>query len=629
MDLYGNPIQGGDLAGGGTVDGDLDVTGSLTVGAITLPLVDGNALDVLTTDGAGNTYFAPGGGGGSQTMQQTYDLSSAPQITTTIANPIFQIIGDTRIAGALDIGDYSMPLVDGSAGEAIVTDGLGNLAFAAVASGDVVGPAVSVDANIVSFDGATGKLVQDSGIGAAEVYEKKQDVDMAGNGILAVGFSENTAPLPSIAELALGEWNFDLIDSALVAELAPNQASFLSVPEYRFIASKRYIVPAAISVGGFVSWDMDFTSVSGGNYCCGISTVTDGQQFAGFGSFNSVNNSYILVQTGANVLVDRGVLGATATPNTNRISQVVRITFSRVSAVLWELSFIASAGPIAQKISYGPEDSGKFLYPLAGDLTIAANSFDVELTAFASSGYDPEQYIYTSVQDANNGLQMLDAGGQIIYKASPNDYLIGKQLITAKNIKPNQELFPDSCVRCDFLNLYKSSLVLTNSDPITNMMQPANYLRSFGSPNIPTLSPGVLYTFRVHGRLTTGALAASNVLTTTLSIGNVIVGNGIQVALVPSLNDVDFNMQWTIGASSTFFSTSSVFLDLIGGSLTYTENPTAGSQLTHSIAIQEVATVLIPEKNAGNMELFCEWSGAGSNALQVEIVEGQYTGFSL
>jgi hypothetical protein len=73
--------------------------------------------------------------------------------------------------------------------------------------------------------------------------------------------------------------------------------------------------------------------------------------------------------------------------------------------------------------------------------------------------------------------------------------------------------------------------------------------------------------------------------------------------------------------------TSSVFLDLIGGSLTYTENPVAGSQLTHSIPIKEVATVLIPEKNAGTMELFCEWSGSGSNTLQVEIVEGQYTGF--
>jgi hypothetical protein len=249
-------------------------------------------------------------------------------------------------------------------------------------------------------------------------------------------------------------------------------------------------------------------------------------------------------------------LGAAATPNTNRISQVIRVTISRVSAVLWELSFIASAGAIAQKILYGPEDAGKFFYPLAGDLTVAANRFDVELRAFASSGYDPEQYVYTTVQDANNGLQMLDAGGNVIYKATSNDYFIGKELITAKNIKPNQELFPDSCVRCDFLNLYKSSLVLTNADPITNMFNEANFLRAFGSPNSPTLSPGVLYTFKVHGRITTGAVEASNVLTTTLSIGNIIVGNGVQVALAPNLVNVDFNMQWIIGASSTLVQSS-------------------------------------------------------------------------
>ena len=46
---------------------------------------NGDNLDVLTTDGSGNTYWAPsGGGGGTPTLQQVYDASANPARCTLV-----------------------------------------------------------------------------------------------------------------------------------------------------------------------------------------------------------------------------------------------------------------------------------------------------------------------------------------------------------------------------------------------------------------------------------------------------------------------------------------------------------------------------------------------------------------
>jgi len=55
-------------------------------------------------------------------------------------------------------------------------------------SGDVTGPAVAVDDNITTFDGVTGKLIQDSGVGIAVVPTVNQKAALAGtNGAPAAG----------------------------------------------------------------------------------------------------------------------------------------------------------------------------------------------------------------------------------------------------------------------------------------------------------------------------------------------------------------------------------------------------------------------------------------------------------
>jgi len=54
----------------------------------------------------------------------------------------------------------TLPVDDGLSGQALTTNGSGVLSWSTVATGDVVGPASSVNSEIVLFDGATGKLVK-------------------------------------------------------------------------------------------------------------------------------------------------------------------------------------------------------------------------------------------------------------------------------------------------------------------------------------------------------------------------------------------------------------------------------------------------------------------------------------
>lgn len=58
----------------------------------------------------------------------------------------------------------TMPVDDGTPGQALVTDGSGNLSWSTAASGDVYGPASATDKAVVRFDSTTGKIIQNSGV---------------------------------------------------------------------------------------------------------------------------------------------------------------------------------------------------------------------------------------------------------------------------------------------------------------------------------------------------------------------------------------------------------------------------------------------------------------------------------
>lgn len=54
----------------------------------------------------------------------------------------------------------ALPIADGTANQALVTNGSGVLSFASTGTGDVVGPASSVDSEIALFNSTTGKLIK-------------------------------------------------------------------------------------------------------------------------------------------------------------------------------------------------------------------------------------------------------------------------------------------------------------------------------------------------------------------------------------------------------------------------------------------------------------------------------------
>lgn len=76
-------------------------------------------------------------------------------------------IGFTTPATGSLTANYTLtfPANAGSNGQALTTNGSGTLSWTTVGTGDVVGPASSVNNRVVTFDGTTGKLIKDSGYG--------------------------------------------------------------------------------------------------------------------------------------------------------------------------------------------------------------------------------------------------------------------------------------------------------------------------------------------------------------------------------------------------------------------------------------------------------------------------------
>jgi len=127
---------------------------------------------------AGNTRFefndrvfangaiqAAGGFQVDSDVPSTFDTAKTRTLQWSSLNSQFEFNSKLKVNGTLTVGAYTLPTTDGSSGQTLTTDGLGNVTWAAGSgSGDVVGPASATDTAIVRFDGTTGKLIQDSGI---------------------------------------------------------------------------------------------------------------------------------------------------------------------------------------------------------------------------------------------------------------------------------------------------------------------------------------------------------------------------------------------------------------------------------------------------------------------------------
>jgi hypothetical protein len=113
---------------GGTVDGT-------TIGASTPSTVRATQVDIIAQ---GDLRLQDTTGGEFVALQAPAALSSSYTLT--------------------------LPVDDGTSGQALITDGLGVLSWSSAAAGDVYGPASATNNAISIFDGTTGKLLKNTGI---------------------------------------------------------------------------------------------------------------------------------------------------------------------------------------------------------------------------------------------------------------------------------------------------------------------------------------------------------------------------------------------------------------------------------------------------------------------------------
>lgn len=169
---------------------------------LTLPADDGNANDVLTSDGSGNLswaapvtdtiYTADGTLSGNRVIEMgssSLDLQSSSVSKfkvfsngTTTATGRLTVNGNGSVGGALRVGDADssavialqspatvassytliLPAADGLSGEALVTDGSGNLSFDKPAADTDVGPWVTLGGRL-QVDAADGNQMMIAG----------------------------------------------------------------------------------------------------------------------------------------------------------------------------------------------------------------------------------------------------------------------------------------------------------------------------------------------------------------------------------------------------------------------------------------------------------------------------------
>ena len=135
-----SPIPYTYIGGGG------DVVGPASAVDGRIPIFQGTTGKIIEDSGISS----------SNLVQKTVNFSAAYRVPLAL-NGTSKVLTETA---------YIFPVNDGAAGQVLSTDGLGIVRFrtAPTTFGDVVGPAGATTGRVVTFNGPTGKIVQDSGI---------------------------------------------------------------------------------------------------------------------------------------------------------------------------------------------------------------------------------------------------------------------------------------------------------------------------------------------------------------------------------------------------------------------------------------------------------------------------------
>ena len=210
-------VIGGSTAAAGTFTTATATTGNITtVNATTVDTTNLEVTNIKAKDGtsAGSIANSTGVVTLASTVLTTTDINggtidnTAIGASTPAAGTFTQVDitaqGDLRLQDTTG-GQYvalqapgtvassytlTLPVDDGTNGQALITDGNGVLSWSTAASGDVYGPASATDNAVARFDSTTGKIIQNSVVIIADTTG-----DMTGVGTLSSGAITTTGVL--------------------------------------------------------------------------------------------------------------------------------------------------------------------------------------------------------------------------------------------------------------------------------------------------------------------------------------------------------------------------------------------------------------------------------------------------
>jgi hypothetical protein len=179
---------------GVTIDDSNNVSGVVQLNATTVDTTNIEVTNLKAKDGtaAGSIADSTGIVTLASTVLTTTDINGGTIDATTVGATTPSTVvatqvditaqGDLRLQDSTG-GEYvalqapatiatsytlTLPVDDGTSGQALITDGSGVLSWSSAASGDVYGPASATDNAIARYDGTTGKIIQNSAVTIAD-----------------------------------------------------------------------------------------------------------------------------------------------------------------------------------------------------------------------------------------------------------------------------------------------------------------------------------------------------------------------------------------------------------------------------------------------------------------------------
>ena len=277
-----------------TISGAKTFTDKIKMGAVTYPNTDGNADQVLTTDGVGNATWASAAVGSSVTVGTVgAATSNGATITTGVlslspadgTNPGIVTTGTQTIAGAktftdkIKMGVVTYPNTDGTANQVLTTDGAGNATWAAGGGGG------SITVGPVGFATANGATITNSLLSLAPASASFPGIVTTGAQTIAGAktFANNDGLFATGTYGASGT-NLTLAGSGTrmiwYAKKAAFRVGFVSSSQWNDgnIGAFSYATGHSTKANGNFSTAMGYNTTSSGQYstALGDSTIASG-----------------------------------------------------------------------------------------------------------------------------------------------------------------------------------------------------------------------------------------------------------------------------------------------------------------------------------------------------------------